>query len=265
MMAKAKTAKTTKSGKDIPVVGEKPAKAKKPPKKTKAQLVADELAEAGELLKRIEAGWEAVKKAEAELIARKIDARMAKEALGHCQGELNRLIGARTEQHPLLDSAVAQGKAKIEAEKEKAATGGQKMLPLDDDQLIGKAKEIYKDDEYLIHGDELTLIEDVFDETPLDEIAGGREELRKAITKYDAWKAKQAKPDPMLTPIGTAIPNPSLAKKLEDNGIKTVGDLAKFTAAHGEHWVTDLAGVGPAAAEKIDGFMLDFWKRNPRD
>lgn len=54
---------------------------------------------------------------------------------------------------------------------------------------------------------------------------------------------------------------PSVAKALAKAGIKTVGDLADYTAA--DKRLTDLDGIGPGKAATIENRMLDFWKDNP--
>lgn len=53
----------------------------------------------------------------------------------------------------------------------------------------------------------------------------------------------------------------SLLKSLTDVGINTVGQLADYTKA--DKPLTDLAGIGPGKAEKIENRMLQFWKDNP--
>jgi hypothetical protein len=61
--------------------------------------------------------------------------------------------------------------------------------------------------------------------------------------------------------IDTLFEQKSIVKKLHEAKIKTVGDLADFTAS-GEKQITDIPGIGPGLAEKIENRMEDFWTDN---
>lgn len=56
----------------------------------------------------------------------------------------------------------------------------------------------------------------------------------------------------------------SIAEKLEENGIATIGDLADLTREHGDRWRSELKGIGEAKAEKIDAAFSAFWAANPQ-
>ena len=53
----------------------------------------------------------------------------------------------------------------------------------------------------------------------------------------------------------------ALLKSLTDVGLNTVGQLADYTKA--DKPLTDLAGIGPGKAEKIENRLMQFWKDNP--
>lgn len=55
----------------------------------------------------------------------------------------------------------------------------------------------------------------------------------------------------------------AILKSLNEGGIKTVGDLADYTATENQR-ITDIAGIGPGKAETIDEVMLKFWAANPQ-
>lgn len=52
-----------------------------------------------------------------------------------------------------------------------------------------------------------------------------------------------------------------LASSLIEAEIKTIGALADYTK---EHELTDLPGIGPAKAEKIQNAMEAYWKEHPQ-
>jgi hypothetical protein len=54
----------------------------------------------------------------------------------------------------------------------------------------------------------------------------------------------------------------SLLKKLQAAKLVTVGDLANFSA-NPDNRLTDLEGIGPGMAGKIEDRMLQFWQSNP--
>ncbi len=54
----------------------------------------------------------------------------------------------------------------------------------------------------------------------------------------------------------------SLLKSLNAAKLVTVGDLANFTRVP-DNRLTDLEGIGPGKAEKIENRMLQFWASNP--
>lgn len=53
-----------------------------------------------------------------------------------------------------------------------------------------------------------------------------------------------------------------LCSKLYEAGIDTIGKLADYTK-DGQAQITDIDGIGPAAAEKIEGAMTAFWASRP--
>lgn len=52
----------------------------------------------------------------------------------------------------------------------------------------------------------------------------------------------------------------ALLKSLNEAGLNTVGDMAKYTAANR---LTDIDGIGEGKAAKIEERMLEFWRANP--
>lgn len=57
----------------------------------------------------------------------------------------------------------------------------------------------------------------------------------------------------------------SLATKLYEAGIETVGQLSDFQAKHGEFWAKEIKGIGKSKAEKISDAMIEFWKKHPQE
>lgn len=55
----------------------------------------------------------------------------------------------------------------------------------------------------------------------------------------------------------------SLLKSLKEADITTVGALSDYTA--GEKRLTDIGGIGPGKAEKIENRMIEFWEDNPQE
>ncbi|WP_425618087.1 helix-hairpin-helix domain-containing protein [Anatilimnocola sp. NA78] len=53
----------------------------------------------------------------------------------------------------------------------------------------------------------------------------------------------------------------ALLKSLKEAGLTTVGQLSDYTAS--EKRLTDIPGIGPGKAEKIENRMLEFWEQNP--
>lgn len=53
----------------------------------------------------------------------------------------------------------------------------------------------------------------------------------------------------------------ALLKSLKKGGLATVGQLTDFTGS--DKKLTDIAGIGPEKAEKIQNQMVAFWKQNP--
>ena len=53
----------------------------------------------------------------------------------------------------------------------------------------------------------------------------------------------------------------ALLKSLKKGGLTTVGQLADFTASNKR--LTDISGIGPEKAEKIQNQMVEFWRQNP--
>lgn len=54
----------------------------------------------------------------------------------------------------------------------------------------------------------------------------------------------------------------ALLKSLKKAGITTVGELADYTSGEHGH-LTEIEGIGPGKASKIEDVMLQFWAENP--
>lgn len=54
----------------------------------------------------------------------------------------------------------------------------------------------------------------------------------------------------------------ALLKSLKKAGITTVGELADYTSGEHGH-LTEIEGIGPGKAAKIEDVMLQFWAENP--
>jgi hypothetical protein len=68
-------------------------------------------------------------------------------------------------------------------------------------------------------------------------------------------------------PLSEALPDltKGLLQKLTENNLTTMGELAAWTAAdQGKHQITDIPGVGPAAATKIEEACTAFWEQRKR-
>lgn len=54
----------------------------------------------------------------------------------------------------------------------------------------------------------------------------------------------------------------AIVTSLNESNLQTMGELADWTAAYGgRNKLTDIAGIGPAKAEKIEQALVDFWAR----
>lgn len=54
----------------------------------------------------------------------------------------------------------------------------------------------------------------------------------------------------------------SIIVSLNESNLQTMGELADWTAAYGgRNKLTDIPGIGPAKAEKIEQALVDFWAR----
>ena len=53
----------------------------------------------------------------------------------------------------------------------------------------------------------------------------------------------------------------ALLKSLKKAGITTVGELADYTSGEHGH-LTEIEGIGPGKAAKIEDVMLQFWAEN---
>lgn len=78
----------------------------------------------------------------------------------------------------------------------------------------------------------------------------GLDELAPEATGPDAWKA---------VPLSSLGLSPKVIEKLEDAGLRTLGALAAWTKP-----LTDVKGIGEAAAEKIEEATARYWKENPQ-
>jgi len=56
---------------------------------------------------------------------------------------------------------------------------------------------------------------------------------------------------------------PKLIEKLNDAGVRSVGDLADFQGEHGEFWSQDIRGVGAKAQRQIEDAWIAFWSDHP--
>jgi hypothetical protein len=54
----------------------------------------------------------------------------------------------------------------------------------------------------------------------------------------------------------------SLLQSLVESGIETVGQLSDYSS--GNKRLTDIAGIGPGKAQKIEDAILKFWQDNPQ-
>lgn len=66
-----------------------------------------------------------------------------------------------------------------------------------------------------------------------------------------------------LVRLDTMPLKPGIIKCLQKAGITTVGELADFTALHGEWWSKDVPGVGDAARQQVEDTLEKFWAANP--
>lgn len=64
------------------------------------------------------------------------------------------------------------------------------------------------------------------------------------------------------TPIEELSLGAGPEKHLREADIWTIGDLADFTSQPGVN-LTDLAGIGPASAERISDRLVEFWAEHP--
>lgn len=54
----------------------------------------------------------------------------------------------------------------------------------------------------------------------------------------------------------------AIVTSLNESNLQTMGELADWTAAYGgRNKLTDIVGIGPAKAEKIEQTLVDFWAR----
>lgn len=72
----------------------------------------------------------------------------------------------------------------------------------------------------------------------------------------EAWREV-----PLAAAIGESLP-PSVLTALTEAGLQTVGQFADFTS---QHPLTDVAGIGPAKAEKVEQAFEEYWKRQNLD
>lgn len=116
------------------------------------------------------------------------------------------------------------------------------------------------------------LIQESREDLPLFD--GGKSSTADDVTNFDpAAEGESSQADTTDTATPTAIPpdddswreigledlslTESLLTKLYSANLDTVGELADFTASGKQ--LVDIDGVGPAAAEKIEGAMDRFW------
>ena len=67
--------------------------------------------------------------------------------------------------------------------------------------------------------------------------------------------------DVPIADLGRFGLSPTIVAKLVDAGLGTIGSMADYTAS--EKRLTDLPGIGPGKAEKIEEAMLGFWASQP--
>ena len=102
-----------------------------------------------------------------------------------------------------------------------------------------------------------------------EEVAGLQAELRKKI-----WEAAHPEEVPLFNAAPSENGNgewesilltealdgckPALLQKFTDGNIRTMGELAEWTRTH---QLTDIPGIGPAAAQGIEAACEAFWAR----
>ena len=80
----------------------------------------------------------------------------------------------------------------------------------------------------------------------------------------ESWKSVKLR-DAFVDNDGKPEVSEGLFKKLEDAQLFTLGELTNFTAADGgRKRITDIPGVGPGAAEKIEEACTRFWARQKK-
>ncbi len=92
-----------------------------------------------------------------------------------------------------------------------------------------------------------------------DDEATENDEARGLLNQPPAWRDI-----PIADPDEFGLP-PKIIDRLEDAGIDTAGQLADFTAAHGDAWGQDIKGIGPKAQETIEDAWGGFWENHPAD
>jgi hypothetical protein len=100
--------------------------------------------------------------------------------------------------------------------------------------------------------------QEAFDQAFKDHINGqqGLFDPPKKAPAEDAWKK-----EPLGKVLAAAGLSEKVIEKLAEADLKTVGDLAAYVNADGgRQKLTDIKGVGPATAEKIEAALEQFWK-----
>jgi len=90
-------------------------------------------------------------------------------------------------------------------------------------------------------------------ESPLGKAAGG-----SAPGGDEAWRAAELDG---LNDLGQPEIPPGVLGKLAEAGIRTLGELTDWQKEHGDHWIADLPGIGPAAADHIAEATDAYWAR----
>ena len=95
-------------------------------------------------------------------------------------------------------------------------------------------------------------------------------ELIRKVKNPPSMPLVDGVPEPQFTMAWRSVPlsealvglPESIIVSLNESNLQTMGELADWTAAYGgRNKLTDLAGIGPAKAEKIEQALVDFWSR----
>ena len=128
--------------------------------------------------------------------------------------------------------------------KERHEAAVEELLQMENDLHAGRYPLPFRGDS--------SGLTDIVAEDPLP----GQQELPldgpAAVTCNDAWRAVS------ICELGQAG---AVNEKLINAGLKTLGELADYTAA--DKLLTDIKGIGQTKADKIGDALAEYWRRNP--